>query len=596
LINTKNLVLAANYQTYKVLNEKGIDSLLWEDCYDKDDLLRLYRDFKIFCNEWYTDERGKDCSRYDGMSFGSALSIYFAYDLETWIRVFYLFEYLASKKIDTKFYVLNKDYFPHEVWKFIDNVNKLYGSSITIISLDLTDSGIEASVNRLVKEQRCSGKLEKNPKVRSIRFLDYIKNIFSNTRREKIRCFITHIRNTDEYLGSFLANGQKTANLRLFFDAHYLSSRRMFAYDLLLNKISFIYDDPYKIKIDESYLETYTNQLLKCAESSLNGAKFLGSQSQLFFRNIFFTYLSNTMREQIHRYYYLDRIIKKNKINVTLCDGPDLAETHYCKHIMDKYGGVSFYIPHGLMCRKDKELDRYRESIAHNYFYFNKTEKDIKSETYNIHPERFYPIRYLEKNNNELKTCNDVSNIKILILLGAFQGGLNSYINYFKYFLGIYETLKDLSLNDITVRPHPQFYIYYPFFDVTDGDKERFFYSLPIQNPNTIPLKEAINNYDVVISWGLSSSILEAMWAKVFFIPYIPDYFPSRTLDEIIKMQWLPELYPKPCQSIEQLKNILSEYIQSPESEYNKYLKSIKEVGNSELPCSSLLDTIVGAL
>ena len=121
MIKQKRLILASNFETHKVLKEKGVDSLLWEDCYDKDDLLRLYRDFKIFCNEWYTDERGKDYSLYDGMSIGSAISIFLAYDLETWIRVFYLFEYLASNKIDTKFYVLNKDYFPPEVFfpKFI---------------------------------------------------------------------------------------------------------------------------------------------------------------------------------------------------------------------------------------------------------------------------------------------------------------------------------------------------------------------------------------------------------------------------------------------------------------------------------------------
>ena len=76
MIKDKQLTLASNFETYRVLSEKGIDSLLWEDCYEKDDLLRLHRDFKIFCNEWYTDERGKDCSLYDGMSIGSAISIF----------------------------------------------------------------------------------------------------------------------------------------------------------------------------------------------------------------------------------------------------------------------------------------------------------------------------------------------------------------------------------------------------------------------------------------------------------------------------------------------------------------------------------------
>jgi hypothetical protein len=82
------------------------------------------------------------------------------------------------------------------------------------------------------------------------------------------------------------------------------------------------------------------------------------------------------------------------------------------------------------------------------------------------------------------------------------------------------------------------------------------------------------------------------MWPKVFFIPFIPDYFPGRTLKEIIKIQWLTELYPKPCQSIDQLKDTLSAFIQSPEMEYNKYLKSIRKVGNSETSYNFLWQTI----
>ena len=93
MIIKDQLVLASNFETFQVLNERGIHSILWEDCYDNSDLLDLHRRFKTFCNDWYYDERGKDCSLYDGMSIGTAISIYFAYDLETWIRIFYLFEY-----------------------------------------------------------------------------------------------------------------------------------------------------------------------------------------------------------------------------------------------------------------------------------------------------------------------------------------------------------------------------------------------------------------------------------------------------------------------------------------------------------------------
>ena len=592
MIKQKQLILSSNFATHRVLKEKGIDSFLWEDCYDKDDLLRLYRDFKIFCNEWYTDERGKDYSLYDGMSIGSAISIFLAYDLETWIRVFYLFEYLASNKIDTKFYVLNKDYFPPEVFEFIDNVNKVYDSSIIIISLDLTDCGIEQSVNQIVGVQRSYTKLKKADNARSIRLLDNVKDTFSNTRREKNRCLVINIRNSDEYLGSFIANRQKTPNLRLFFDTHYFVSRRMFANDLLINKISFICDDPYNIKIGESFIKEYTNQLLQCVKNSLQDIEFLAVEGKKIFCRILCNYLKKTLQEQIIRYLYLSRTIKKHQINTTLCDGPDLPETYYCKHIMDKQGGVSFYMPHGLMVgRRSRELDRGRELIAHYYFYYTESEKNIFAKTYNIAPERFFPIRFLKKHNSQKRVSNNVSEYKILILLDNFQICLSSRINYFKSFTDLYEVLKDLSIANITVRLHGAFYNSYSFPNVTEEDKEKFFFSLPIQNKSKIPLKDIIKDFDIVIG-PLTSCILEAMWPKVFFIPFIPDYFPARTLKEIIKIQWFPELYPKPCQSIDQLKDTLSALIQSPEMEYNKYLKSIRKVGNSETSYNFLWQTI----
>ena len=42
----------------------------------------------------------------------------------------YLFEYLASNRIQTKLYVLNKEYFPSEIYSFIQRVNKLYNSNL----------------------------------------------------------------------------------------------------------------------------------------------------------------------------------------------------------------------------------------------------------------------------------------------------------------------------------------------------------------------------------------------------------------------------------------------------------------------------------
>ena len=364
MIKDQRLSLASNYATYRVLQERNIDSLLWEDCYKDKDLLTLHRKFKTFCNNWYYDEHGKDCSIYDGMSIGTAISHFLSYDLETWIRVFYLFEYLVSNKTFTKIYVLNKDYFPSEVYEFVNIINKVYGTLITIISLDLSSSGIETSVKQTVSIQRCSIKLKKPAKARTLRLLNYIKNICIPIRQEKIRCLIFHIRNPEEYLGIFLANRQKTSNLRLFFDGHYFSRKRIFANDLFYNRISYICDDLDQIKIDQQFINVYTTQLLHCAKISLSNIEFLGVEGKKIFQRILFDYLQKVLYEQIVRYSYLSKIIKKNNINATFCSGFDTPESYYCKYLMDKQGNVSYFMSHGVMAA-DNKLIIGIENLAH---------------------------------------------------------------------------------------------------------------------------------------------------------------------------------------------------------------------------------------
>ena len=70
------------------------------------------------------------------------------------------------------------------------------------------------------------------------------------------------------------------------------------------------------------------------------------------------------------------------------------------------------------------------------------------------------------------------------------------------------------------------------------------------------------------------------------------NFFPAITLEEIIKVLWFPELYPKPCQNVEQLKETLTTFIDSPELEYNKYLCSINHVQNNKVSSNELWKTI----
>jgi hypothetical protein len=578
MIKDKQLTLASNFQTYRVLNEKGIDSLLWEDCYNKDDLLSLHRKFKTYCNEWYFDELGNDCSAYNGMSIGTAISNSISYDIESWIRVFYLFEYLTSNKINTNFYVLNKEYFPSEVYDYIDDINKAYDSQITIISLDLTDSGIEPSVNQLVSVQRYLSKLKNTSHSRLLRLLDYIKSIFIPTKQEKIRCLILHIRNPEEYLGSFFAYRQKTANLRLFFDSHYFNRNRIAANDFFYNKTSFISENPYNLDLDRSFVKAYIERLLHCAMISLKNRDFLSKEGKKIFQKIFIDYLRKVLHEQIVRYSYLLRIIQKYKINATFCSGLDVPESLYCKHLMEKQGDHSYFMSHGLV-GKDQQIIGIKD-LAHHYIFFSESEKRIFSKWYDIPVKNCSLVNYFE--TYSIKDYKKYSNVKVLILLDNFQVGLNSRINCFKSFTDLYMILKDHSIYDITVRPHGAFYNSYSSSNITEDDKEKYFYSLPIQHKSRLALKSIINKYDIVIG-PHTTCIYEAMLANVFFIPFIPNFFPADSIDKIVEMYWFPELYPQPCQTIDDVKSALNKFIKSPKKEYDKYLSSIRNIGISSV-------------
>lgn len=582
--------MSSNYETTKILETKNISSILWEDCYSNEDLLRLYNSFKLFANEWFIDNEGIDSSVYDGMSFGSAISVFLAYDIETWVRIFYLFEHLASKKVHTKFYTLNKDYFPQQVYEFVDHINSKYKSSINIISLEEIDHGIEPSVTKIVKQKRLLNPLIRAEKFKSIWLLNLINNIFRNVKKEKKRCLVLRIRNSDEYLQTFLTSSREFKNIRLFFDPHFFIHRRLFFYNLIYNKLSLCFINHRKSIEDKLHLDHFIKHLLETAEDSLDKIEFLSDESKKYFKTIFLNYIEKAVHEQINQYLYLSELIHKYEINSTLCDGPDTPETFYCKHLMDKVDGVSYFLSHGLMGRKDKKLDKGREKIAHRYFYYSESERERFSEQYNIPKDKFYPVSFLGKNPCT-SVINGHHNNRVLILLDNFQVSLISRINYFRYFTELYELMITLGFENISIRLHGAFFNYYYKDFVDESIRNTYFYSAPVQKQNDKPLKSIIGKYDIIIG-PLTSCILEAMWAKVFFIPYIPNYFPAETKDEIVNIQWFPGLHPKPITDIKELSNTLQGFIDSPKSEHSKYLNSVNEVGNCEHPVASLWSVI----
>ena len=221
MIKKNKLVLAANWETYTILKEKGVESILWEDCYDKNDLIDLNEHFRKFCNTWYLDEKGRDLSIYNGMSIGSAISMMLYYDLETWIRVFFLFEYLTSNQIDSTFFVLSNDYFPPQVYSYINRINDEYGLSIKIKTLECKDVGLEVDVKSLLSERRCLYPLRKGQSAGLLSFLNHVKNFAGRKKAKNIRCLVLQLRNSQQYIECYLGNPKLYSNLHLFFDSHF---------------------------------------------------------------------------------------------------------------------------------------------------------------------------------------------------------------------------------------------------------------------------------------------------------------------------------------------------------------------------------------
>jgi hypothetical protein len=585
MLKRDKLVLSSNYETYLALNELKIESVLWEDCFTDKDLLNLYKKYKKFCNSWFLDENLKDHSIYDGLSIGKSISIFLAYDLETWVRVFYLLEYLAKNRIETTLYVLDKKYFPDEVYEFIHEIQIFYNTKIQVISLGKKDHGIESSVNYVTSQKRCVGELRRSRKYLSIYLIELLKKIINKSPKEKYRCLIHSIRNGEEYFKTYFSNSDKYKDIRLYFSPFYYIHRRMFFNDIYKNKISMcIGNQKY-----QAHSQLDIENIGDVVRYQLAHIGFIQDIAAQYFFKIFLKYISKALSVQVNRYNYLLSAVEKNKINRILCDGPDTPETFFSKHIMDRVGGEAIFLSHGLMGRKDNELDLGRDIIAHKYFYYTNSEKDLFREKYNIPEERFFPVNFLSPNSLQKSTRKNAP--KVLILLDNFQVCLASRINYFKYFSELINLCSQIKLTDVTVRYHGAFLGHYYSTQIDEYTKSALFNGVVIQKKEDVALKEIIGNYDIVIG-PLTSSILEAIWAKVLFIPYIPNYFPAETIEDIMEIQWFPDLYPKPISDIMKLKDFLLKYRDTMDIEYSKYLRSIEKIGVCKTPSDNIWDNI----
>lgn len=567
--------LAANWQVFSELSSKGIFSVLWEDCYERDDLINLHSRFKDFSYSWYKDEKGTDISIFDGLSIGDSIAYKLYNDLETWIRIFYLFEYIVSVKKTSDFYVLNKDYFPKEVYEFIKKINGTYKSSFDIKSLQTKDKGLEFSVAYILGQNRNFAPLEKCRFSRLINLVENTKSIIHASPKAEVNCLLIGTRRVLDYLAALNRDAVLNGRIRVYLDNNYYGPKILIK--ALRYKNVFVADENIaEIKTGGDQNEDFVRRILKVAELNLERIDFLDNVGREFFAKIFRNYIEKTLLAQLHKYAYFERIIKKYNIDVTVCGGHDSPESYYFRHLMDKHRGRSFFLPHGLT-GKDKHDFRNRELLAHYYFCYSEAERKTWLDTYSLFHDRMIAIRFFERSEAKRKIEKDISETKILILLDNFQVSLLSKINYFNSFSQMCNLLRRLGFSKITVRTHPVFFNFYPGKTLSQEVIKNDFYSFNIQLPRDIPLKSIISKYDIIIG-PLTTCVYEAICNNVFFIPYIPDFFPAQGKEKIAYYQWLPGLFPHPCTNLEELKSVLLDYKNSARDLYNKFFSSLEKV------------------
>jgi len=568
-------VLAANYQVQTELLSKGIQSKLWEECLSNSDFRSLHLRLKSFCNSWFLSSEYVDFSSYQGLSFGKAISNYLAYDLESWVRIAAIFESIGILDRDVDLYVPNRGYFPSVVYDYVERIELHYNCKISIRSLEIEDLGLESSVAHVVSQRRCTSELKRSSRSTTIALLDWLKKFITQRKSSSVRCLVVRIRNSGEYFSR--DEMQKNQGLHLFFDTHYFVQRRMFFDDLRSHRLTFL--DKEMTTNGFAGEETFRLQfqlaldsLHDCLASSL-GLNSLGHE---FILNLVRPYLDDAMDEQMKRFQYLSRQCAENKINATICDGPDSPESHYCRHLMTERKGTSYFVPHGLI-RKDQTLEPWRGDLADIYFYYTESLKGQLSKQYSINENRFHSLRFLSTVSSAPKLTETASH-SVLILLDNFQVALISRINYFGYLQKVIEIFRTNGVSNITVRLSQTFLRHYHKSRVSEEDQVRYFAGVTIQYPAELQLESVISDYDIVIG-PLTTCILEAILHRTFFIPFIPDYFLHEESRASATMQWMPELYPDISSNFDQLQEVVSSFVMDPTREQRKYEQSIEAIG-----------------
>jgi len=589
--SVKMLSLASDCETQESLKKKGIEAILWEDCYKEEDLQRLNESFTQYCRSYFLDKEGKDRSLYDGLSIGDAISFFLYYGFETWVRILYIFEEIAKKGIDCKIYMPDKDYFPEGFSDYIKLLNRRYKVTIETEVTNENIVGFDPTPRFILSIQRT-----KNTMLSRIPFRGFSKilkirdKIFDVPKEGRINCFVSQMRNFREYVDT-LYNSGLAGRFNLFFSINNFYVRSMGRY--LLKPNVYIFDDSkgWIKEEDEASSREYLKKIYHFIDSEVSIFEGLGDAGGEFFSRIFKDHLKESFKNQIELYIYLLHNFEKYKINTTLSGGHNTPMSYYASHIMRKRNGKSFFLPHGMV-DKDKRA-KIRSKLADYFFYYSESEKKTMKTIYpDIEDTRFLSLKFKKElpllSHNRFKEKKD---FKVLLLFDSFADSLTSRINKLRSFTIIYNILKNENFKDVHIRAHKYFFIYNKkkgSLPVGYGSGPKY---IELQNPNTLPIEKIIGNYDLIIG-PMSSMIYEAMQSKVIFITLTPDHLPFKDVNDIDYYHWFPELFPKMRRSFKEFEYTLKEFNKDPNDFYKKYCDSVEKIKLCKDRISSLWSNI----
>ena len=569
--------LAGDQEVLHHLSREKIVSYLWEDCFTDDDLFKLHECFKDFCNTWYKDGASTDISVYEDLSFGHTTALMLYYDLESWIKMFCLFEEVAKRNIECCLYVSQKNYFPDEFYAFIEELNKCYASNIKVEIVSLTYSGVNPSPSQVVGCDRAVHSFTVQNKFTKLskplwQFLNFV-----HSNKKSCRCFVMQLRDQAEYLDVF--RGNVAHNMTLFFDSYANSPnilRRIVSSD-----IRVLVDDVDACAIDQDSADLFIKKVLEHCTNIKRVRDILDVVGWNHFKPIFDSYVERCFRNQINSYYYLKWQFEKYDINVSLCGGQEIPESFIVRHLMKDRGGRSYHLPHGFDPKEKHNY--YLADVADQIFCYGEEDKERWEKSYAVDQKRLISIGFdkgelLEKSWDEKYRLNDPLDSKVLVLGDLFHNSVNSRINCFHYTQELCYLLKEMGFKDVVVRPHPAFFKYLKH---TNEEVEYTLHGARLDDSRGKKFKHVVQDYHLVIGQH-STSIMDAIFYGTAYMTLI------RNIHYGNWRFWLEDLYPKAVNSLEEVKNLIETYLESPLEFYNKQRLSIDQLGLYKQPRVSL--------